>query len=206
MFYETSENQHNLAHDPFKAIVSPRPIGWISTVSKDGVANLAPYSFFNAVGDNPKMVIFGSAGIKDNAQNIADTGEFTCNFVSDNLKELMNLSSVDCPPEIDEFDYTGIEKAAGKLVKCPRVANAYAALECKLVQMLNPDDIDGNPSNNHLFIGQVVGIYIAEQAVKDGRFDVTLTRPVARLGYFDFTTVDEIYEMKRPSYSMITLK
>ena len=201
MFYETKTNQHNLAHDPFKAIVSPRPIGWISTLSKEGVANLAPYSFFNAVGENPKMVVFGSVGIKDSARNIADTGEFTCNFVSENLKQVMNLSSADCPPDVSEFDFADIGQAAGNMINCPRVAGAFAALECKLVEILNPLDIDGNRSNNHLIIGQVVGIHIAEEAIVDGRFDVTLTKPVSRLGYMDFNTVDNVYEMLRPPYN-----
>jgi flavin reductase (DIM6/NTAB) family NADH-FMN oxidoreductase RutF len=200
VYYDATTNQHNLAHDPFKAIVSPRPIGWISSMSKSGVANLAPYSFFNAMGERPKMVIFGSAGIKDNARNIAETGEFTCNFVSDNLKEVMNLSSADCPPDVSEFDYAGIEQVAGKMVNCPRVAKAFAALECKLVQIINPLDIDGNQSNNHLFIGQVVGIHITEEAIVDGRFDVTIAKPVSRLGYFDYSTVENVYEMKRPIY------
>ncbi len=147
------------------------------------------------------MVIFGSAGIKDNARNIAETGEFTCNFVSDNLKEVMNLSSADCPPDVSEFDYAKIEQAAGKMVSCPRVAKAFAALECKLVQIINPLDINGNQSNNHLFIGQVVGIHIAEEAIVDGRFDVTVTNPVSRLGYFGYSTVDNVYVMIRPTYS-----
>lgn len=198
MFYETAENKHNLAHDPFKAIVSPRPIGWISTLSNDGIANLAPYSFFNAMGDNPKMVMFGSAGIKDNARNVMETGEFTCNFVSDSLKEVMNQSSADCPPEVSEFEFASIEAAPGKLVKCPRVANAFAALECKVLQILNPVDLNGDKTNNHLILGQVVGIHIAEEAIRDGRFDVTITKPVARLGYMDFATVGDVFEMKRP--------
>ncbi len=200
MYYNATTNEHELAHDPFKAIVSPRPIGWISSLSKSGVANLAPYSFFNAMGEMPKMVIFGSAGIKDNARNIAETGEFTCNFVSDNLKEAMNLSSADCPPDVSEFDYAKIEKAAGTMVSCPRVAKAYSALECKLVQIINPVDIDGNQSNNHLFIGQVVGIHISDEAIVDGRFDVNVTKPVSRLGYFDYSTVNDVYEMMRPIY------
>ncbi len=200
MFYETDGNQHNLAHDPFKAIISPRPIGWISTLSNDGVANLAPYSFFNAIGERPKMVVFGSVGIKDNAKNIQDTGEFICNFASDNLKEQMNLSAADCPPDVDEFEYASLSKAPGKLVKCPRVAGAYAALECKLVDVINPLDIDGNRSENHMIIGQVVGIHIVEEAIRDGRFDVTIAKPVSRLGYMDFATVDEIYAMQLPKY------
>lgn len=201
MFYETKDNQHNLAHDPFKAIISPRPIGWISSLSKDGIANLAPYSFFNAIGERPKMIMFGSVGVKDNYRNIIDTGEFICNFAGHELRDAMNLSSADCPPDVSEFDYAGIEQAPGNMVACPRVANAYAALECKLVQTINPPDIDGNPSDNLMIIGQVVGIYIDEAAIRDGRFDVTLTRPVSRLGYFDFATISEIYEMKRPTYS-----
>jgi flavin reductase (DIM6/NTAB) family NADH-FMN oxidoreductase RutF len=198
VFYETKENQHKLAHDPFKAIVSPRPIGWISTLSRDGIANLAPYSFFNAMGDNPKMVMFGSAGIKDNARNVMETGEFTCNFASENLKDVMNKSSYGCPPEVSEFEFASIEAAPGKLVKCPRVAKAYAALECKVLQVINPVDLDGNPTDNHLILGQVVGIHISEDAIRDGRFDVTITKPVSRLGYFDFATTNEVYEMKRP--------
>ncbi len=198
MFYETAENRHTLAHDPFKAIVSPRPIGWISTLSKEGTANLAPYSFFNAVGDNPKMVMFGSAGIKDSARNAMDRGEFTCNFVSENFKVAMNQSSADLAPDISEFDEASIASAPGQMVKCPRVANAFAALECKVLQIINPVGLDGKPSDNHLVLGQVVGIHIAEAAIRNGRFDVTLVRPVSRLGYMDFSTVTDIFEMKRP--------
>ncbi len=198
MFYETETNQHNLAHDPFKAIVSPRPIGWISTLSKDGIANLAPYSFFNAICDNPKMVMFSSAGIKDNARNIMDTREFTCNFASDNFREQMNHSSANCPPDVDEFELTSIAKAPGKLVNCPYVAEAYAALECKLTEVINLRDLDGNRSDNHMIIGQVVGIHISESAISENGFDVTITKPISRLGYHDFSTVENIYQMQRP--------
>ncbi len=198
MFYETAGNRHNLDYDPFKAIISPRPIGWISTLSKDGVANLAPYSFFNAVGTDPHLVMFASSNLKDSARNAVETGEFVCNFVSDNLKEVMNMCAVNCAPDVSEFDFASIASAPGKTVKVPHVADAYAALECKLLQVINPVDLDGNVTNSHMIIGQVSGVHIADEAIRNGRFDVTHTRPVARLGYLDYSTISEVFEIKRP--------
>ena len=202
MFYDTKTNDHKLPHDPYMALIAPRPIGWISSLSENGIANLAPYSFFNGVGANPKMLMFSSDGIKDSATNIAASGEFTFNIVSDNLKDEMYRSSTPCPAGVSEFEYANIESAPGELVKCPRVASAYASMECKVLHVINPIDLNGDKTNNHIFIGQVVGIHISEDAVRDGRFDLTVVKPVSRLGYLDFATVTDVYGMgPMPQYS-----
>lgn len=200
MFYTTKERNHGLPHDPFKAIVSPRPIGWISTVSKDGVPNLAPYSFFNAIGAKPDLILFSSGGWKDTATNARDTGEFVYNYVGQELVEVMNQTSVDAPSDSSEFEYANIASAPSELVKPTRVRDAYAALECKVTQIIEAVDIDGNKTNDIVVIGQVVGVHIDDSVIRDGRFDVTLAKPVTRLGYFDFDGPDGLFEMKRPDW------
>lgn len=200
MFYRSEDQKKHLAHSPLKAIVSPRPIGWISTVDKEGNANLAPYSFFNAVLDVPPMVVFSSAGGKpdrefgkDTVDNIRETGEFVVNVVSHALKDQMSQTSGNYPADIDEFEHAGLTKAACEVVAAPRVAEAPAALECKLVQFI---DLPGE--NNVLVLGQVVGFHMIDEAIKDGIFDITTYNPVARLGYKDYSTVRDIYPLERP--------
>jgi len=200
MYYTTDTNGHGLAHDPFKAIVAPRPIGWIGTRSADGIPNLGPYSFFNAICDNPKLVMFSSDGVKDSVANAGQTGEFTTSFVSHDLAERMNLSSVNAPPEIDEFGYSGLTALKGNSVSAPYVAEAYAALECKVTQIFKPLTVSGDNANNTVVIGQVVAIHIKECIVTDGRIDVSKARPVARLGYRDYCTVSSVFEMIRPQW------
>ncbi|CTQ51753.1 Flavin reductase like domain protein [Roseibium album] len=198
MFYETEKNNHGLPHNPFKAIVSPRPIGWISSLDKDGHANLAPYSFFNCVSDRPPIVLFSSSGYKDSVANVDATGEFVCNMASWDLKDEMNLSSAAVPHETSEFDLSGLEMSASKLVKAPRVAKAVTALECKHLQTLRMKGLDGKESDSYVVFGQVVGIHIDDKVIVNGRVDVTVYKPLSRLGYMDYATITEVFEMGRP--------
>lgn len=198
MFYETAANRHGLSHDPFKAIVSPRPIGWIGSQAKDGSYNLAPYSFFNAISDTPKLVMFSSSGHKDLVANIEETGEFTASFVSRDLAEKMNLTSLNAPRGESEFEIAGLTPAVGTLVAAPFVAEAYAALECKVTERFQPKTLTGDLSENYVVIGQVVGIHIREEAIREGRFDMAKVRPVARMGYMDYCDGGDVFEMFRP--------
>ncbi len=200
MYYTLPQNDHGLPHDPFKAIVAPRPIGWISSISADGVANLAPYSFFNAVSSTPHIVMFSSAGWKDSVANISATGEFVCNYVGENLAEPMNATSVPAPSDVDEFDFAAIASAPSRQVAPPRVADAWAALECRLCEITAAKAADGSTTDNWLVFGEVVGVYIDDRAIRDGRFEVDIARPVARLGYLDFAGIDGRFELKRPDW------
>ncbi|PYE42498.1 flavin reductase (DIM6/NTAB) family NADH-FMN oxidoreductase RutF [Rhizobium sp. PP-F2F-G20b] len=198
MFYPTDTNAHGLPHDPFKAIVSPRPIGWIGTRAKDGSLNLAPYSFFNAISDVPKMVMFSSSGWKDTVRNIEETGVFTASFVSRDLIDPMNRSSAPLPHGESEFAAAGLTPVDGNLVKAPFVGEAYAALECRMTEMFRPKTLSGEPAENHVVIGQVVGIHIREEALRNGRFDMAKARPVGRLGYMDYADAGDVFELVRP--------
>lgn len=199
MFYEPSKG-HGLPHDPFKALVAPRPIGWISTQAKDGSLNLAPYSFFNALGTNPHLVMFCSEGAKDSYTNALETGEFVANLVSSDLIEQMNASSVDAPHGVSEFDYAGLTPEPSRLVRPPRVREAHAALECKVTEILRPKDLNGDPTSRYMIIGQVVGVYISDDALTDGMFDVVKAGNVARLGYLDFSNVKQVFQRTRPRW------
>ncbi len=198
MFYTTDQNRHGLAHDPFKAIVSPRPIGWIGSKGRDGSLNLAPYSFFNAVSDRPKLVMFSSSGRKDSFRNASETGEFTCNFVSRNLIDKMNMSSASVAYDVDEFALSELTPKKGELVDAPYVAEAFAVLECKVTEIIEPKSLSGEPSENVMIFGQVVGIHIDEAILRDGRIDMGLARPVARLGYMDYSESSDVFELFRP--------
>jgi len=198
MFYSTDSNRHGLAHDPFKAIVAPRPIGWIGSKGRDGSLNLSPYSFFNAVSDRPKLVMFSSSGRKDSARNVEETGVFTTNLVSRNLVEKMNHSSIAAPYGVNEFELAGLTAAPAKLIDAPYVGEAFAVLECCVTEILQPKGLDGQPSDNIMVIGQVVGIHIDETIIRDGRLDMALARPVARMGYMDYAEGSDVFEMMRP--------
>lgn len=204
MFYRP-EDGHGLPHDPFKALVVPRPIGWISSVDAEGRANLAPYSFFNGCGDAPPLVMFAQSGRKnrpeaekDSIANIRATGEFACNVVSHDLREAMNLSSGTYARDADEFEIAGLTKAACSTIAAPRVAEAPAVLECRLVKIV--DDLPSwrDFAFNIIVIGEIVGVHIDDALIKDGRVDVTAFQPVARLGYMDYATVTELWSMQRP--------
>lgn len=200
MFYEpTKRDKDILPHDPLKAIAAPRPIGWISTLSETGVANLSPYSFFNAVSSDPDMVMFTSAGWKDSVTNAKATGEFVCNYVSEELASAMNQSSVTAPSDVDEFNFAQIERADCRIVKPPRVAKAPSALECKVTKIIDLDRADGAKGTYVMVIGEIVGVHINDDFITaDGRFDVAKARPVTRLGYRDYGAFGEIFEMIRP--------
>jgi len=199
-FYEPGGG-HGLPHDPFKAIVAPRPIGWISTLSAGGIPNLAPYSFFNAVCETPPMVAFSSSGPKDSLANVEATGEFVWNMATRALAEAMNASSAAVPPETDEFALAGLETAPSRLVAPPRVAASPAAMECRLVQVVALHDLDGQPTSNRLVIGQVVGVHIDRACLRDGLFDTGGAHPIMRAGYRDQyveATPETMFRMTRP--------
>lgn len=199
MFYEPARG-HGLPHDPFKAIVAPRPIGWISSISASGALNLSPYSFFNGLGTHPHLVMFSSEGPKDSATFAVETGEFVVNLVTRDLLEAMNRSSVDAPRGVSEFDFAGLTPVPSKLVAPPRVGEAHAALECKVTETLEPKGLDGKPSGNIIVFGEVVGVHIDEAVLVDGRFDIVRAGTTARLGYRDYATVTETVELVRPRW------
>lgn len=199
MFYQP-KNGHQLPHNPLKAIVTPRPIGWIGTRSKEGALNLAPYSFFNVICDNPPLVMFCSSGYKDSVAFVEETGEFTANMVGAHLAKEMNATSVNSPRGVSEFDYAGLTPAACEMIKAPRVAEAYAALECVAVEVKRLTGKDGALAESYMVIGEIVGVHIDEAILVDGRIDITKSRPVSRLGYMDFATTDKVYEMFRPKW------
>jgi flavin reductase (DIM6/NTAB) family NADH-FMN oxidoreductase RutF len=198
MFYKADE-PHGLPYNPFKAIVAPRPIGWISTLDGEGVPNLAPYSFFNGVCDTPPILMFSSGGMKDSAANVEATGEFTFNYVSRSMKDEMNISSAPHPAGVNEFDKAGLEMAPGETVACPRVAGAAAALECKLLEIVNPTILDGSKAPYFLILGQVTGVHIDDSMITaEGRFDTMKADPILRSGYHDYVCLDELFELVRP--------
>lgn len=201
IFYEPGRLDRSvLAHDPFKALVAPRPIGWVSTRSADGAINLAPYSFFNAVGEDPPMLGFSSTGAKDSATFAAQVREFVWNLVTFELREAMNETSAPLPRGRSEFQRAGLEMAASVHVAPPRVASARCAMECKVVHHVELCDIEGRPANQHLVIGQVVGVHLDEDTIVDGAVDTRRLRPVARLGGpADYAVVEEIFRMVRPA-------
>lgn len=199
MFYSTDSNRHGLAHDPFKAIVTPRPIGWIGSKGRDGSLNLSPYSFFNAVCDTPKIIMFSSQGRKDSARNAEETGAFTANFVSRNLVDKMNASSAAVPYGVDEFALAGLTAGMGTLIDAPYVAEAFAVLECRVTEIRNPMTLAGVPAGNVMVFGEVVGIHIDEAIIRDGRLDMELARPMGRMGYMDYSEASSVFELLRPA-------
>jgi flavin reductase (DIM6/NTAB) family NADH-FMN oxidoreductase RutF len=202
MFFETAGGQahkaEGLAHNPFKALVAPRPIGWISSLDAEGRSNLAPYSFFNAVDDDPPIVMFSSSGWKHTVANVEATGEFVCNLASAHLQSEMNISSAQVPAGVDEFELAGLEKAPSRLVRVPRVAAARAALECRLLRIVELTDLAGQACDARVVFGQVVGIHIDDAMVSNGRVDMSRLQLLARLGYKDYSVTSEVFEMDRP--------
>ncbi len=199
MFYRP-EDGHGLPHNPFNAIITPRPIGWISTRDAAGVNNLAPYSFFNGVAYTPPQVMFASTSgksdqveSKDSVSNIRTTGVFCVNVAEYAMREAMSASSAALPKEVDEFAHVGLETAECAEIDCPRIANAPAALECRMTQIVPLLGQD-----NFLVLGEVIGVHMREDCIKDGRFDVLAFQPLARLGYRDYSHVTELFEMTRP--------
>lgn len=199
MFYTTDSNAHGLRYNPFKAIVSPRPIAWISSQDTQGNANLAPYSFFNGMQDLPPIIGFGSGPVKmgidepkDSLSNIEATGVFCVNIVSDALKNQMNQSSKHFPHGTDEFEMAGLQKAQAQTISCPYVAQSPVTMECKL------HDIIDLPGTSKWVIGMVTAVHIKDEFIVEGKLDVTKYQPVARLGYKDYATIRDVYELERP--------
>ena len=186
MFYETAKRDHGLPHDPFKALVVPRPIGWITSMSAQGEINLSPYSFFNAISARPDMVAFSSEGIKDAATFIAQTGEFVCNLATFDLRQQMNATSAPLARGTSEMDHAGLTAAPSRLVRPPRVAESPAALECRWLKTVPLEPLEGGEAAWHLVIGQVVGIHIDDRFIVDGKVDTAAMRPIARAGYRDY--------------------
>lgn len=201
IFYEPhARDRELLPHDPFKALVAPRPIGWISTLDGDGVPNLAPYSFFNAACDTPPILMFSSAGMKHSASHAHATREFVWNLSTWALREAMNATSAALPRGESEFAHAGLSLAPGRLVGAPRVAEAPVALECRVSQTLSLTALDGAEVDRHVVFGQVVGVHIDEQFVDArGQVDTAALQPVARCGYRDeYAVVGELFRMTRP--------
>jgi len=197
-FYEVAKG-HGLPHDPFKAMVAPRPVGWISTLDANGLMNLAPYSFFNAVCDQPPMLMFSSAGWKDTVANVEATGEFVWNLAARSLAQQMNITSATVPHETNEFDLAELTAAPSRLVKAPRVAETPAALECRLLQITELKDLEGAATRNFMVLGQVVAAHIDPAYLKDGLFDTAAAQPIGRCGYRgDYAEVDHLFQMVRP--------
>ena len=198
MFYETARG-HGLPHDPVKALIAPRPIGWICAVSAAGDVNLSPYSFFNQVSDTPHMVMFSSAGRKDALAFVEETGEFTCSVVSWEQRDAMNRTSAPLPRGQNEFEHAGLQPEPSVLVRPPRVRGAPAALECRLVKTLELAPLDGGEASYVMAIGQVVGVYIDDRVMVDGTVDTLRLQIISRAGYHDYFVADTRISLTRPT-------
>jgi flavin reductase (DIM6/NTAB) family NADH-FMN oxidoreductase RutF len=212
VFFEPSQASRaalaelGLAHNPFLALVVPRPIGWISSLSPEGIVNLAPFSFFNGVSQRPPMVVFcangahAETGDKDSLANVRDTGEFVANLATWDLRWKMNATSAPAPRSVDEFEVAGLTKAPSRLVKVPRVAESPVTLECVVVKIVDllPDERSG--ARNTATFGRVVGMHIDRRLIVEGKVDISRARPIARLGYLDYTGLGEIFSMPRPAW------
>jgi len=199
VYYDPRHKPIPLSHDPLTALVVPRPIGWISTLGRDGIVNLAPYSFFNAVASSPPFVMFSSAGIKHSQLNAEQTGEFVASLATYELREELNITSAMVGAEVSEPELARLEMAPSIAVKPPRVKKSPTALECRYVKTVELPGPDGKPHNFSIVIGEVVGIYIDDRVIVNGMVDLSRVRPIARLGYLDqYTVVDTIFKMTRP--------
>jgi flavin reductase (DIM6/NTAB) family NADH-FMN oxidoreductase RutF len=201
MFYQPHKNDHGLKFNPYKSIVVPRPIGWISTLSRDGVVNLAPYSQFNNLAYDPPYVMFAANSVhasgrrKDSVRNATDTGEFVVNMATYDLRDAINITSQSLAPEVDEAALAGLEMIPSRIVKAPRVAASPVHLECRFhCSLALPGSVFDQV--HHVVVGRVVGVHIRDDVLTaDGKLDVVKIRPLARLGYFDYTTVDSVFTM-----------
>lgn len=206
MYYEDPRN-HGLAYNPFKALVSPRPIAWVSSQDNDGVLNLAPYSFFNALAEFPPTIVFApngprmGGGVKDTLANIEATNQFVVNLCSYELREQMNASSAHVPPDADEFALAGLTPEPSRKVKPPRVKEALAALECEFMFRARLPSTHPKIENNAVF-GKVVGVHIDDSILEDGMVRMDRYKPLARLGYMDYTYVENVFAIERPDQDL----
>jgi|TARA_B100001167_G_scaffold151560_1_gene98975 flavin reductase (DIM6/NTAB) family NADH-FMN oxidoreductase RutF len=201
MFYEVTDKNDWLTH--FKSLIVPRPIGWISSKNNNGQINLAPYSFFNAIATIPPMVVIGPGGYsksgnnKDTLLNIKNNPEFVCNFVSWDVKDIMNESSYSFDNNESEIEKLNIETENSTMVSIPRVKLSPAHFECTLFKIIDlPSDSKGNP--NHLIIGNIIGINISDKIIKNDRIDIGELKPISRMGYDEYALINTIFSMKRP--------
>ena len=200
MFYEAGKRDKTLLpHDPFKAIVTPRPIGWISTRSREGLINLAPYSFFNALTSSPALVCFSSEGYKDSATFATESGEFVVNLATYDLMHQMSETSAPLARGENEFLHAKLTMAPCQIVKAPRVAEAHANFECKVTQTIQLKTHKGEPLDNFMVIGEVVAFHIDDAFIKNGRFDTAGVKPIARCGYQDYAVVESLIQLARPA-------
>lgn len=193
---------HGLKHNPMKAIVAPRPVGWISSLSLGGTPNLAPYSFFNMVSDTPPLLMFSSVGYKDSIRNVEETGEFIFNLATEPLAKQMNLSSAAFPQDVDEFEAAELEKADAIMLKCPRVAASPAAIECRVVEVRQLKNAEGRLVDAWMAIGEAVAVHLNSACIDDGLFRTELAHPIMRAGYVsEYWAVDARgkFEMRRPA-------
>lgn len=205
MFYRPKDNDHGMRRNPWKALVSPRPIAWVASLDGEGRANLAPFSYFNALNEAPPLVAISVNGLKptephtkDTLRNILETKEYSINLVSAALGEAMNTSSAQYEADVDEFEKAGLEKADCVEIAAPRVAASPASFECRLWKHVElPAWVP--EARADLLIGEVVGVHIDDAVIREGRVDVTAYQPLARLGYLDYAKVDSVFQMKRPS-------
>ena len=203
MFYETEKNNHGLPHNPFKSLIVPRPIGWISSQDENGNVNLAPYSYFNALCDNPPMVMFSTTNsrsegvIKDTLHNVETQGEFVVSMATYELREALNLSSAPLPRGENEFSFTQLETLPSTLVKPPRIKGSPIHLECIYHQSIQLP-VNSNGDTNRVVIGRVVGVHIDDNLITNGKIDIAKIKPIARLGYMEYAVIDNIFNMQRP--------
>lgn len=200
IFFEPQQRDKRLfPHDPLKALIVPRPIGWIATMSAGGALNLAPYSYFNGFSSNPPIVGFSSEGEKDSATFAVETGEFVWSMATWALRDQMNATAASLPRGESEFAHAALETAPSRLVKPPRVAASPAAFECRVTEVVKLKDLDGSDSGRRLVLGRIVGVHIDERFVKDGRVDSAAMRPIARGGYDEYSVVERVFSMPRPA-------
>lgn len=201
MFFDAVKNDHGLPFNPVKALIGPRPIGWITALSGKGELNLSPYSFFNAVGENPFLVAFSSNGYKDAVAFIDETKEFVCNLATYDLREEMNRSSAPLPRGESEVPYAGLTTAPSRLVKVPRIAEAKAALECRWTRTIQLENAEGLPMEQYMVVGQVMGVHVDDEFVVDGLVDTAAMRPIMRAGYHDYfvATPETKFSLTRPT-------
>jgi len=199
-YYEPSQG-HGLKHNPFNAIIAPRPIGWISSLGSQGQLNLAPYSFFNAFNYDPPILGFASISWKDSVKNVSDTGEFVWNLVTKDLGDQMNMTAAPVPHGVSEFDVAGLTTAPSRHVKVPRVKESRAAMECKVTEIVKFKNWKGESVEGWLVLGEVVAVYIDKSLIKDGVYQTALPNPILRAGrggdYVEVTQ-DRMFEMDRP--------
>ena len=200
MFFEPKNRDKTvLPHDPFKALIAPRPVGWISSMDREGRVNLAPYSFFNAFSGAPPLVGFCSEGEKDSMTFARDSGEFVWNMATYDLRWQMSESSAPLERGQSEFSHTGLTMAPSQLVRAPRVKESPAQLECKVTQIIQLNDMNGDLTSRFLVMGQVIGIHIDDDCIENGIVQITRMKPIARCGYQDYSVLDQVFSIKRPA-------